>query len=162
MAWSMPYNPGGYRAKGSINEKGQFGKQMSFKADNIFAALSWKSKITSRLEKFPRVCKYLIFAEWISVHLHPEFSIFIVYLGYLGLKSSNYQSNKCIMFNIIYDLTISHRKLFNFIYSIDTSNYSLGTLLKTKYYILRTINAHSKLIMKLIFWENMIVSSNTH
>lgn len=49
----MPYNPGGYRAKGSINEKGKFEKQMSFKEDNIFAALSWKSKITSRLESSP-------------------------------------------------------------------------------------------------------------
>lgn len=55
------------------------------------------------------------------------------------------------MFNIIYDPTISHRKLFNFTYSINTSNYSLGALLDTKYYILRTINAHSKLTMKLIF-----------
>lgn len=55
------------------------------------------------------------------------------------------------MFNIIYDPTISHRKVFNFIYSIDTSNYSLGALLQIKYSILRTINAHSKLTMKLIF-----------
>lgn len=49
----MKHAPGGYRAKGLINEKGHFEKQMSFKEDNIFATLSWKSKITSRLKSSP-------------------------------------------------------------------------------------------------------------
>lgn len=49
-------------------------------------------------------------------------------------------------------------KLFNFIHSDNnTSNYFWGTLLKTKYYTLRTINTHPlKLTTKLTFCKEQM------
>ena len=79
--------------------------------------------------KFPRVCYHLINICGMSkLELGLEFSIFIVYLRCLGLK--NYLTKVSYLTSLWPQLLVAEKS---------TSNYSLGTWLKTKILCLKNL-----------------------